>query len=626
MSDTKKTELATAPAPQRERDQEQAINIGSWWWVKPEDDEEAPWLGCVVHLGSNYVLLRGPIDKNTYYAKRVHLDQFDETCTAEPRAQEIINERIAEQREVIAKTMKQIQDITSRLAIGPGENDDQTKSLSIYNASSMDDYKKDLITAKDKTLPELFSSIEKASEIMKVWMQATLLPIEASSRRLQSSQDTIKNRIFGVELYAGLIEQTVRIADGDPAPNAEPVHLFQRRHYMDEECLANYQAGGMRFEQIEDFEKWLLSPENLKRIFPYPRCVIAFRIRRNKRDRSFQSISEFVRLMFEENADMKTFLYMRNGQRVYRLATGIDFGENLFPDTELSVLKHGKIYGVFDFGKVKRLATEGQYQDLLQRKAEHAKLPEEERWRHRVEEDDTEWRLWNQSSVYYDDITDFVKGQMEEHNRLVLVLQGLFDRSEVFHPHPQYKLWTPEDFGRAITLVHDSSRALASGDKPDFEAYRKRANMFLGKGAHTVGQNDFWQRLMAQKENERREREYRNGYNYEELVRFKPKGDPGPAIVAEIDQFSPTKGCTFSWERRKRSRSYFESEWPQGSITCRITVSAGELLCVEGYKPGDYHMFYDDPRSRAEYLQWAPLLLRAEEWHAGKVPPPEEED
>lgn len=28
--------------------------------------------------------------------------------------------------------------------------------------------------------------------------------------------------------------------------------------------------------------------------------------------------------------------------------------------------------------------------------------------------------------------------------------------------------------------------------------------------------------------------------------------------------------------------------------------------------------FFDDPRTRAEYFKWAPYMLAAEEWHAGR--------
>jgi hypothetical protein len=53
-------------------------------------------------------------------------------------------------------------------------------------------------------------------------------------------------------------------------------------------------------------------------------------------------------------------------------------------------------------------------------------------------------------------------------------------------------------------------------------------------------------------------------------------------------------------------------------VNCHIKVSASRLLNVDAYTPGDYHQFFDDPRTRALYLKWAPLLLTAEDYHAGK--------
>ena len=37
------------------------------------------------------------------------------------------------------------------------------------------------------------------------------------------------------------------------------------------------------------------------------------------------------------------------------------------------------------------------------------------------------------------------------------------------------------------------------------------------------------------------------------------------------------------------------------------------------YTPGDYHLFFDDPRTRELYLKWAPFMLTAEDFHGGKL-------
>ena len=52
-----------------------------------------------------------------------------------------------------------------------------------------------------------------------------------------------------------------------------------------------------------------------------------------------------------------------------------------------------------------------------------------------------------------------------------------------------------------------------------------------------------------------------------------------------------------------------------------FSCQAELLFNVSAYTPGDYKMFFSDPRTRAKYLQWAPFMLAAEDYHAsGKIP------
>jgi hypothetical protein len=76
----------------------------------------------------------------------------------------------------------------------------------------------------------------------------------------------------------------------------------------------------------------------------------------------------------------------------------------------------------------------------------------------------------------------------------------------------------------------------------------------------------------------------------------------------------------FQWKRLARTR---DTGWRgnrdyDDPVNCRLWVPAEDLLCVEAYVPGDFRPFFADPRTRADYLQWAPLLLTAEDWHAGR--------
>lgn len=644
------TELKKAARVERIEATEQELQVGSWWWIyirthdKGESEKGTRMLCCLTHVGSNYAAFES-VGASRYTDIRVHFDKFHEECEPETNAEHIIKQNVERHRVKTVALMEQVKDVTARLALNAGQSS-ETESLVLHTgAQPINDYKTALVKAKDETLPALFDQIKKNNEMMGRWMGAALVPLEAASNGLKPQVKKIENRIFNVELYAGLIEEVVQIAEGNPAPSTEPIHIFQRRAYMDEECLANYRIGGMEYANIKDFDRWFVEPENLDRILPHPRAIIAFQVRRREKVRDV-SLSDFIRISMDgtREADKLTFLYMRNGQNVYRLSTGIEFGLQLFPDTERSVLNGDhKLWARMDYGKVQSLITEGDY---LQRRKDAAALAkkvakERKEWQAQVDDlkargikhgDDAwpdsvsyfgpsyysdenlkDYKPWTPDSVFYDDISNYVQQKIEEHNRLVLVLQGLLDRSDVFAPHPPYRIWEAEDFGKAFALVYEDSRGLTGGEPPNFEVYRTLLNKTLRVGSVTVGQEDYWEEVEAEKENARQANDWRirDKSNYR---KFRPYGNPGPGTLARIASMG-TKGAGFKWGRERLRPSRWNDD--DGPLTCTLTVPKDRLLNVEAYTPGDFRLFFNDPRTRADYLEWAPYLLEAEEFHAG---------
>lgn len=692
-----------------------ALQVGRWYWVRDVDEEEkeARWLGCVVHVGSNYAELEGPSARHCegHQSERVHFDEFAETCEFVPDPDTLINAKIGHHQRRAQQLMGQVQELTALLGVQAGQKalpeTSETHAITLHQGKKIEEYKTALVKAKDKDLPELFKEIEVQNKLMGQWMGAKLIPLQAVAKGLKPIIKKVEARIFNVELYAGLVEEVVEVAAGKPAERDEPICLFQRRCYMDEECLARYETGGMEFEDIADFDEWIAKKENRDRLLPASRCVVAFKVRRIAKKREFTTWREFVNFAFSGggDADKLTFLYMRNGERLYRLSTGIEFGEKLFPDRDRHVLMQsskGQIYAL-DHGE--KLITQADYEQMVQeeqkaeekaereylaalaeyekirpaeeaaqtafekameeykaKKAEYDKLyavaddkarergrktesggrcwtpPNDEEvgmerpsqperpklartpWKSHVSHEAYRYTPWNSENVYYDDIGEAVKEEMDRHNRLVLVLQGILDRSPVMHPHPPWKIWTEEGFQQALALVFDDSRALTSGEAPDFEAYRARLNASIGVGSLTVGQVECWQRLEAEKENRRRASNWRTRDSCE-LEHFKPYGNPGPGKIAKVEVFSKSKGCTYRWSRVRQGWLSKYDRWGgktyDDRIACSVTVPVGELLNVSAYKPGDFRQFFDDPRTRADYLKWAPLLLEAEEYHAG---------
>jgi len=628
------------------------LELGAWYWVKSVaswDDEENrrkkgdeyEWFGCAMHIGSNYVEIRSPGSSYT----RVHLDDFWTVLRREENPEAVIAGRVEHWRTRAYELVAEIQNLTQRLGTansrtiaGPATPSSGSTSSALVALSGQVDlnaYKTALTVAKEKTIPALHDGLKKANEKLSIWIKASMLSLEASIVPMRDTIKTIDDRLFSFGLYAGLSESAVQCCNGSPSDYDEPLHVMQRRLYMDEEALLAYEAGGMDFRDIGEFDAWLCRPENRDRILPFPRTLVAMRVRRSPKERETHGdlLTAFIKID-EEQADKWTFLYVRNGDQVWRIACEIDFGPMIFPDG--SVYREGEPMMVRMFANsVDKLVTRAEYEQHL---AAYRDLKEKSKtWRRANPDKDTfhdphvtslrdsvhipnfgtfrphEWKPFDRSNVHFDDVMEEIERKIKEYNRVAVVIQGLFDRSEILHPHPVVQTWRPDSFARSVKLVYDATLALHDGEKPDFEAYRIRLNALLGPGSVVVGQERYWMAREAEKENARRDRDDRTGAPSYRYTFYKPHDNPGPGRIATIVEWKPrARTAIFNWERESR-------KWHGDPIRCTLSVPANAMLNMSAYHPGDFRQFFADPRTRAEYLQWAPLLLTAEDWHAGKL-------
>lgn len=626
-----------------EPDQE-TYELGQWFWIEGEDDEE--WLGCVTHVGSNHVKMTSV--EGGY--RLILFTQMVDRARREHDADNYIMGQVLRCEAETKRLMGEIAELTARLGCLPAAalaSGSETRALSIVSGGGADmkSYKADLVKAKTETLPKLFEAVKKSNREMSTWLTATTLPIQAQAESMNNVIGRIDDRILSVRLYAGLNEDVEKIKDGEPAPLTTKIHLLQRRCYMDEECLAQYEAGGMEFKDLRAFEAWFLREENLARLLPFERCVVAFRVRRHEKERpSYGSFVTLFEILEKIRADQYTFLYIRNGEQVFRMYTEIEFGPTLFPDMSIGP-SNGKRYARKNiYGQKDVIISEDEYlsrcQEHDRRKAEYDLARQSYdvaiKAYKRAEEDakvsgvkfDAErpdcvmffshddprrdYAPFEPSNVHFDATKEILDKQAQEHNRIVLILQGLLDRSPVFAPHPPWKLYNQDSFHQALELVYDDSRTLPAGDKPDFEAYMAKLGESIQEGSVTIGQFHHWREEQIDAWNKY--------HGYRDRDRWHADGNPGPGRLAKVESFSPrTRMAKFSWNR--------ERSWRSGEgdpIRCTHSAPASVLFNADAYKPGDFRQFFNDPRTRAEYLKWAPLLLEAEEYHAGnrKILPP----
>lgn len=621
----------------------QDVEVGQWYWVSEKNNPLDRWFGCVVRIGSNFIKLQTPYDQD----ERIHFKDFHTRCTQEKNPESVIRKEISEYHQVVREKLGEIQKVTARLGVSQQLKielqAESTKALSVLSGTdNVDSYKKSLIQAKEKELPELFKEVEEANRHLVTWTKAQSLPMKAAAAGMKDCLGLIDDRIFNISLYAGLSEDVVQISDGKPAEMSEKLRILQRMLFMDEEALLDYKRGGMEFKDIKKFDAWLAKPGNRDRVLPFPRSMVAFRVRRDEKERDWggDACKLFVNFELAE-LDKLTFFYIRNGDRLYRMNCDLEFGELIFPGKNELNLSEPMMVKMF-CSSIQEMITRREYDEKVKEEREQHKKykkwekenPGDNNWIQNpyhnsigFEFETKRYIPFNKSSVYFDDIEQTILDRVKYYNRIALIVQGLFDRSPILHPHSPVKIWTPEGFEAAVELIYDGSDLLHYGEAPDFEVYRNSCNIQLGRDSVTVGQDYFWARREGEKESSRMDRSWRTGNSSYRPKTFRPYGNPGPGYLAKVSEWNQkAKKATYRWDR-KRQISTWDSQRGE-LIPTTIAVPVTSLFNVSAYIPGDYRRFFVDPRTRAQYLKWAPILLAAEEYHAGnlKVGPDGEEE
>jgi hypothetical protein len=556
---------------------EDTINIGDWYWVtyKDWDKEEHTDLMCVAHVGSNFV-------KFCYYDEpgrsctssvRVRFDEFHESTKFEPNWRDVIKNRIKDDQNQINRKMKLLSDkatdlhlVTSKQAL-PSPSEELLPSTYV---SSPDQYKQALVKAKDETFPQLTEEIEKLSGDLAVQTRNMYLPTQLKMEQLKGQIGVVEDKIFTVELYVGVHEQVRQIKKGKPAPADEPIAVRQMLLYMDEECLFDYKSGGMDFRSLRKFDRWVVKKKNLDRILPEPRGIVAMQVRRH--DKDYGPIESFFDAWVQmelSQKNMRSYLLIRNGANVYRIGTAMSFTPRLIP-------KKGELMSEKAFTKEHRSYNRDRH------------------------EDDIEKELITPEHLEYDKHLDEELGRIKKYNRIILILQGLIDRTAIFHPMPRVNLGDSTVMGKWIKPVRDEENALDSG-LVTWKEYQSRLNASLRKGKFVYGARAYWLKECKN----RRSGYYSKPYSFSKVHAVKRDRSAVKVVFPWGEtrwQYDSYKGWVAPYESERR---------------VNLWVPMDRVINVTDYNLGDYKMFLCNRALQGAYLEWAKYLLSAEDYARG---------
>ncbi len=321
--------------------------------------------------------------------------------------------------------------------------------------------------AIQSTMTMVIEQKKRALERVKDKMNAMLIVFEKQIRKIMRVITTI-------ELYLGISEEIVQIQEGPTANTNEPICIRQGLMFMDEEVGDPWDDGqGLEWDAkgVAAFDDWLTRNENYKKVLPEKKGIAAFQARREVKTRANHG-NPFANLGKME-ADMTTFLLIRNGDNLYRLITDkIAFRPRLFP-------KRNELQRLFDYWK---------YADAIEEKngGKNTHI-----WSNSNDKNGEDFESLKNSHQGSDtaDAKEFAEDNVFFYKMRITLFQGLIDRTTILHPLKEgenIKLFNTEAQEKGLVrLIYDDELTLPTGRK-SFWAWIMDMNSRIDYGSRIV--------------------------------------------------------------------------------------------------------------------------------------------
>lgn len=322
------------------------------------------------------------------------------------------------------------------------------QSTSLIHASSKEHLELIQQSAEEKAkhFKLIENNVRRIMERQEMHLRNIRSNLESVVEAFKKKVAKIQRVIYVIELYLGVNEEILQFQEGEKAAIDEPICFRQRVMYMDEEVgdprLDKYGKGeGLDFRNISAFDDWLCKNGNYKKVIPEPKCVCAFKVRRNTKKGHGEATDNPFVLFQMEGADMKTYILIRNGDNLYRIWVDLEVAERLFPHRDEimklqeEVMKHDGSGGYHEREAKEKLET---VHELYQRQ--------------------------------------------------FIMLQGLIDRTEILHPlKEQIRLASIDlDATDLVRLIYDDGPSLVHKGHEPFLDWMKRINETIDEGSRIV--------------------------------------------------------------------------------------------------------------------------------------------
>jgi hypothetical protein len=316
------------------------------------------------------------------------------------------------------------------------------------------------VRAKAKALAE---HAKRQKQIMLMATREQMDLMNAMEQRLAKQMQRMSMAITALQGYLGSGIDIIDICrDGQPAPDADPIHIHQSVAFMDEEmAIEHAHHGGLTVDQVDLFDAWLMTPrENtlypgspsirpLDVFLPYPKGVLGLRVSRMRRTSGDERLDESI-----HELERHLHLIIRNGDRVCRMVTRIPVRDTLYP-------------------------TVAESDTWFRDHSGNPLRPGSEAFSRAMDIADIRQR---QALIY------------------VLIIQGILDRTTLLGSHDETLSMTdPSTWNGRVVMVRDAEpdpRAIGDG-RPSWDVWKRQHNEALAAGERIVVGGGSWECVPA---------------------------------------------------------------------------------------------------------------------------------
>ncbi len=503
----------------------------------------------------------GELEYKLKYDNTENMDWFDETFQFDPNGSEKRQAQIGQlMREINTLDVNLSQ---TKVALGEfnphvGDSGQLEGSTSLVPAATgMAQTKLAVATTRNNVLKFQKSMVAKTNKL-KALMTEQSRALALKVKEIEELAKRANEAIWTINLYLGKEEEIVKLVTGEPAPAEQRITIRQVALFMDEECGVYAENDGIDVGNVGKFDDWLIAhPKNLQQILPEDKGIVALHIRRKAKDYKDPWLNKDM-----NDANLRwTYLLIRNGENVYRVYIDLDTGRHLFP-------------------------TRGEFEDYF--------------WERN--RDTGEKEPLKPGSKEWNKAMDASESRQKHYMRVLLVLQGLVDRTPIFKPMPtdRINLSDPRHCEEWLNLIYEAENVITDG-KPNFDEWQWEVNEQLDVGCRIIGV--FGYSIRGSKD--------RDGYGDESRIYPTNADNPDSDCLYTIED---REGDRYIFRYQRKGEKVYSRDWRGGShepkvrARCWVAKDDGFVLNFDAATLDRLEYYQTHKLSREFYAKMLPIL------------------